>query len=61
MAGFLLKTKVDTSLESAFQYLHVNTILLTLIPNGAKFKFSVAIVITTIVIRQVLNVNSGGG
>jgi hypothetical protein len=63
MAGFLSKTKIDTSLENIFRdhYLfYVHTSLVTLTSNGVKLKFSVTIVSTMIVVHQVFNVNSRG-
>ena len=61
MTDYLLKTKNDTSLESVFRDLHVNTSLVTLESNGAKLKFSVTIVSAVIVVHQVLDVKSRGG
>jgi hypothetical protein len=40
MAGFLLKTKIDTSLESAFRDLHIYPAIGAVFSNGAKLIFS---------------------
>jgi hypothetical protein len=57
MTDYLLKTKNDTSLESVFPDLHVNTSLVTLESNRGKLKFSVTIVNVMIVVHHVLHVN----
>jgi hypothetical protein len=61
MTDYLLKTKNDTSLESVFRDLHVNTSLVILESNRAKLKFSVTIVSVMIVVHLVLHVKSRGG
>ena len=58
MAGFLLKTKMDTSLESVFRDLHDRTTLVTLVSKTAKLIFSVTSVRVLNLIWQLVNVTT---
>ena len=58
MAGFLLKTKIDTSLEIAFRDLHIYPAFGVVFSNGVKLIFSVTGVMVINVLKQVLDVTT---
>ena len=58
MAGFLLKTKIHTSLESAFRDLHIYPTIEAVFSNGAKLIFSVTGIMVINVLEKVFDVTT---
>jgi hypothetical protein len=58
MAGFLLKTKIDTSLENVFRDLHIHPTIGEVFSNGTKLISSVTDVMVIKVLEKVLDVRT---
>ncbi len=58
MTGFLLKTKIDTSLESAFRDLHIYPTIGAVFSKRTKLIFSVTGVMVINVLEKVLDVTT---